>query len=661
MAQLKTGDVLDLFHWPRWCLAGVGLALATIAAAQGPPGFDLTFKLMMELDHQRFEEEQRKRQIELQAALDASDAIRYLETLTLADYLVWHYKPKQKGQGTAPAPKAAPGDGAPVPFDFTYSRACPAARASVITPDGRFLYAASDDVCAFALDGTTLVASAVPGMPFRGGRFVRSLALDRSARYLYTANQDSNDISGYAIDQATGALTPVPGSPFAAGSEPFAIAVDGSGRFAYVANNTGTSVSAYRIDIDTGALTPVPGSPFTAPERPWAIAADPTGRYLYVAGIGLQAYRIDAASGALAPAGAPVSTSNFIAKGIAVDPSGRFVYATWGFADQSGVSAFSIGATGGLTAVGPRLATGDSPLAVAVAVSGAYVYVANPLNDSLSGFHADAVTGALSPIAGSPFPVGRNPKGLFASGNLPAGVSIPAGVRFGRPLGIAGGRPPYSFAVAEGALPAGLGLDAGTGFLSGTPASTGVFTFMARATDSVGASATQTYELEVRSASTGVAAAIEYYHQNLDHYFITWIADEVAKLDAGVVIKGWTRTGRSIPVYTAAQATTSPVCRYYIPPALGDSHFFGRGTVECDDTGRKNPSFVLEDAAFMHMTLPTAGVCPAGTIGVYRLFSNRPDANHRYTTDKTTRDAMVAKGWLAEGDGPDLVVMCAPA
>ncbi len=42
------------------------------------------------------------------------------------------------------------------------------------------------------------------------------------------------------------------------------------------------------------------------------------------------------------------------------------------------------------------------------------------------------------------------------------------------------------------------------------------------------------------------------------------------------------------------------------------------------------------------------------------MFSNRADANHRYMTDKTVRDAMVAKGWLAEGDGPNLVVMCSP-
>ena len=93
---------------------------------------------------------------------------------------------------------------------------------------------------------------------------------------------------------------------------------------------------------------------------------------------------------------------------------------------------------------------------------------------------------------------------------------------------------------------------------------------------------------------------------------------------------------------------------------MGDSHFFGRGTAECDATGQRNPSFVLEDPAFMQMFLPVAGVCPANTTQVYRVFSNRADANHRYMTDKATRDQMVAKGWLAEGDGPDLVVMCAP-
>jgi hypothetical protein len=165
---------------------------------------------------------------------------------------------------------------------------------------------------------------------------------------------------------------------------------------------------------------------------------------------------------------------------------------------------------------------------------------------------------------------------------------------------------------------------------------------------------------------TGVGGAVipvdvvEYYNASLDHYFITWLAAEQAALDAGKTPTKWLRTGYSFHAYAAPQSGTSPVCRYYLPPAFGDSHFFGRGTTECDATGVAHPAFVLEDPQFMQMVLPTAGACPAGTTPIYRAFSNRVDANHRYMTDRTVRDYMVAQGWLAEGDGPDLVVMCAP-
>ena len=158
-----------------------------------------------------------------------------------------------------------------------------------------------------------------------------------------------------------------------------------------------------------------------------------------------------------------------------------------------------------------------------------------------------------------------------------------------------------------------------------------------------------------------IATVVEYYNAALDHYFISWITAEIALLDEGVKIKGWTRTGATFRTYTAAQASTSPVCRFYIPPALGDSHFFGRGTAECDSTAAKFPTLVLEDPAFMHLTLPQQGACPSGTTNVYRVFSNRTDANHRYMTDPAVRDAMKARGWTPEGDGPDMVVMCAPA
>ena len=159
--------------------------------------------------------------------------------------------------------------------------------------------------------------------------------------------------------------------------------------------------------------------------------------------------------------------------------------------------------------------------------------------------------------------------------------------------------------------------------------------------------------------SAAPATVVEYYNAALDHYFVTWQPAEQANLDAGNTPTRWNRTGQTFKVFTTAQTGTSPVCRYYIPPGLGDSHFFGRGMIECDATGQKNPTFVLEEPNFMFVTLPTAGVCPPGTTSIYRAFSNRTDANHRYMTDRAIRSQMVAAGWLAEGDGPDLVVMCA--
>ena len=48
---------------------------------------------------------------------------------------------------------------------------------------------------------------------------------------------------------------------------------------------------------------------------------------------------------------------------------------------------------------------------------------------------------------------------------------------------------------------------------------------------------------------------------------------------------------------------------------------------------------------------------------LYRLYNDRPDANHRYTTSTAIRDRMLAEGWVLEAayDRPyeDAFSMCA--
>ena len=72
----------------------------------------------------------------------------------------------------------------------------------------------------------------------------------------------------------------------------------------------------------------------------------------------------------------------------------------------------------------------------------------------------------------------------------------------------ANGMAPYTYAISNGALPAGVSLNTATGLLSGTPTAGGVFNFTVRATDSSTGSgpysAVQTYSLTVAAPTIGI-------------------------------------------------------------------------------------------------------------------------------------------------------------
>jgi hypothetical protein len=177
-------------------------------------------------------------------------------------------------------------------------------------------------------------------------------------------------------------------------------------------------------------------------------------------------------------------------------------------------------------------------------------------------------------------------------------------------------------------------------------------------------------------ATTTLAAlpvtAVEFYRQVSDHYFMSALQPDIDALDSGR-LAGWARTGFSFKVFptqAAGGAGTNPVCRFYIPPQHGDSHFFSADPiVECPailakiQTDPNYSGYDYETPNAFYIALPDTmtGACPAGTIAVYRLWNQRADSNHRYTTDLSIKAQMLAKGYLAEGYGPDSVIMCAPA
>lgn len=158
-----------------------------------------------------------------------------------------------------------------------------------------------------------------------------------------------------------------------------------------------------------------------------------------------------------------------------------------------------------------------------------------------------------------------------------------------------------------------------------------------------------------------VIAAIEFYNAGLDHYFLATNPKEISDLDTGVHA-GWARTGLAFGVWDSAGSTGSPVCRFYIPPGFGDSHFFSASPTECGQTGSKFPWLIEESDEVFYVGLPdaTTGTCLSDEVPVYRLWNGRSDSNHRYTTSVAIKATMITKGYIAEGYGPDQVTMCSP-
>jgi hypothetical protein len=155
--------------------------------------------------------------------------------------------------------------------------------------------------------------------------------------------------------------------------------------------------------------------------------------------------------------------------------------------------------------------------------------------------------------------------------------------------------------------------------------------------------------------------AIEFYHAGLDHYFIAAAPQEIHDLDTGVH-PGWSRTGHSFSVWGDAGANSVPVCRYYIPPGHGDSHFLSASPQECAIAPVMFPWIEKETDAAFDVALPDegTGACASNELPVYRLWNNRADSNHRYTTFASVKALMIAHGYVAEGYGPDQVAMCVP-
>jgi 6-phosphogluconolactonase (cycloisomerase 2 family) len=216
-----------------------------------------------------------------------------------------------------------------------------------------------------------------------------SLAFDPAGPYLYVGNNDVNNSGDIAaFSPSAGVLgSQLTGSTYLAGSVPSSLAVDVTDGVVFDVNDFDDTIGVYSIGTggSAGQLTAVANSVFvpgtTGLADPYAVASYPAGGFVYI--------------------------TDMLAVGAGTAPGKVFAY-TW-----------SAAAGGSLTLIA-SYTVGIDPKAVTIDPTGQYLYVSNGNDATVSGFTINASTGALTAMAGSPFPTGA----IILPSVIPTGLAV---------------------------------------------------------------------------------------------------------------------------------------------------------------------------------------------------------------------------------------------
>ncbi len=237
-----------------------------------------------------------------------------------------------------------------------------------------------------------------------------ALAVTPNGRFLYAASSGgSNNLSAFTIAH-DGGLAPI-GAPIPAGGEPDGIKVSPGGKFLAV-GVIGVGIGMFRIGSD-GALTPVPGSPFPA---------QGAARGASFVDINCRSDLLFAGHGAIAPTtasvftiasdgtlseitGSPITLSGSNSNVVVLSPDDRHLFVSNQVSNT--ITSLDVASGGSLVSVtgSPFSNSGGTvPAGMATNRAGTLLYVAN-FSNVVTGFRVGR-NGELSPVAGSPFATG---------------------------------------------------------------------------------------------------------------------------------------------------------------------------------------------------------------------------------------------------------------
>jgi 6-phosphogluconolactonase (cycloisomerase 2 family) len=187
-----------------------------------------------------------------------------------------------------------------------------------------------------------------------------------------TSNANPGWVFAYAVG-SSGSLSPVSGSPYQAGVKPSAVATDPVNRWVYVTDYASNELIGYTV-LANGSLSFMVNGPFKTGNEPASVTVDPRGIYVYVA-----------------------NSLDSTVSGYAI-----------ALATGTPSSVVNVTSTAGDT-------TDTQPVSVVVEPAlGRFVYTANHIGNSVSGFRLNPDTGALSTLQATPYPTGVDPAALAA-------------------------------------------------------------------------------------------------------------------------------------------------------------------------------------------------------------------------------------------------------
>jgi fibronectin type 3 domain-containing protein len=169
-------------------------------------------------------------------------------------------------------------------------------------------------------------------------------------------------------------------------------------------------------------------------------------------------------------------------------------------ATQYAAYSATLAASGGMTPYTWSISSGSLPtgLSLNAGTGGISGTTANSGTFSFTVQAADTSNPAQTATKALSIAVSSAPTLTITTTTMPDGTT---GASYSGTLTASGGMAPYTWSISSGSLPAGLSLTGSAGVISGTPSTTGTFSFTARVTDAGAATATKSLSMIVSLAA----------------------------------------------------------------------------------------------------------------------------------------------------------------